>query len=154
MCDATKEEYSHGFDEVRAAIKLLLDNAGVAYSELTHEPTRTVEESARARNEPVEIGGKALCVRVDGQFRVFVLSAHLRLDSSAIRKHFRTKNTRFASLEELNGLSGLVPGCIPPFGAPFFRGQCTWIPPSAHSPRSLSTRGRLSIRSFWLRPTT
>ena len=64
------------------------------------------------------MGGKALLLKVDDVFRLFVLSADRKLDSAAVKKHFSAKKTRFASPEELHQLTGLVPGSVPPFGAP------------------------------------
>ena len=51
-------------------------------------------------------------------FRLFVLPADRKLDSSAIRRHLGVRRTRFATIEELNDLVGLVPGAVPPFGEP------------------------------------
>jgi prolyl-tRNA editing enzyme YbaK/EbsC (Cys-tRNA(Pro) deacylase) len=90
----------------------------VSPREIRHEPTRTSEESARARGEELRVGGKALLIRVDDTFRLFVLSADRKLDSMAIRRHFGARRTRFASPEELRELTGLVPGSVPPFGQP------------------------------------
>jgi prolyl-tRNA editing enzyme YbaK/EbsC (Cys-tRNA(Pro) deacylase) len=92
--------------------------SGVPFREAHHEPTRTSEESARARGEEMKIGGKALVIKVDSTFRLFVLSADRKLDSGAIKQHFGAKKTRFATPEELMELTGLVPGSVPPFGAP------------------------------------
>jgi prolyl-tRNA editing enzyme YbaK/EbsC (Cys-tRNA(Pro) deacylase) len=91
---------------------------GVVFREVHHAPTRTSEESAAARGEPLRVGGKALLVKVDDTFRLFVLSADRKLDSGAIREHFSARKTRFATSEELMALTGLVPGSVPPFGAP------------------------------------
>jgi prolyl-tRNA editing enzyme YbaK/EbsC (Cys-tRNA(Pro) deacylase) len=55
---------------------------------------------------------------VDSEFRLFVLSADRKLNSAAVRGHFGAKKIRFASPEELMDLTGLVPGSVPPFGAP------------------------------------
>ncbi len=101
-----------------AAIRGWLREESVPFREVHHEPTRTSEESARARGEELRIGGKALLIKVDTEFRLFVLSADRKLDSAAIRTHFGAKKTRFASPEELMELTGLVPGSVPPFGAP------------------------------------
>lgn len=90
----------------------------VAFREVHHEPTRTSEESARARGEELRVGGKALLIKADNDFRLFVLSADRKLDSAAIRGHLGAKKTRFASPEELLDLTGLVPGSVPPFGPP------------------------------------
>lgn len=91
---------------------------GVYVREVHHEPTRTSEESARARGEELKIGGKALLIKVDATFRLFVLSADRKLDSGAIKQHFGAKKTRFATPEELMEMTGLVPGSVPPFGEP------------------------------------
>jgi prolyl-tRNA editing enzyme YbaK/EbsC (Cys-tRNA(Pro) deacylase) len=91
---------------------------GVVFREVHHAPTRTSEESAAARGEPLRVGGKALLVKVDDTFRLFVLSAERRLDSGAIREYFSARKTRFATADELMEMTGLVPGSVPPFGAP------------------------------------
>jgi Ala-tRNA(Pro) deacylase len=104
-----------------AAIRDLLQRENVGFREVHHEPTRTSEESARARGEELRVGGKALLIKVDADFRLFVLNADRKLDSAAIRAHFAAKKTRFASPEELMELTGLVPGSVPPFGPPILR---------------------------------
>jgi len=95
-----------------------LDREGAAYRTVRHGPTLTSEESARARGEDVRIGGKALLIKTDADFRLFVLSAALRLDSGALKKQLGVKSVRFATAEELRELTGLVPGSVPPFGKP------------------------------------
>ncbi len=99
-------------------IQALLSESGVVYRAVHHEPTLTSEDSARARGEELRIGGKALLLKVNDEFRLFVLSAALQLDSGAIKQRFSAKKTRFASAEELRALTGLVPGSVPPFGHP------------------------------------
>lgn len=99
-------------------IKEFLDQNGIAYRTVHHEPTFTSEESARARGEDVKIGGKAILLKVGDVFRLFVLSAARKIDSDAIKKHFQEKSTRFANAEELLDFTGLVPGSVPPFGFP------------------------------------
>lgn len=104
--------------DVFRAICGLLDSAGAAYRVVHHEPTRTSEESARARGEDIRIGGKALLMKVGDDFHLFVLSAALRIDSSTIRHRFQVKHVRFATPDELCERTGLVPGAVPPFGPP------------------------------------
>ncbi len=99
-------------------IRQLLVTSGVPFREVHHEPTRTSEDSARARGEELKTGGKALLLKVDDTFRLFVLSADRKADSSAIKLHFNAKKSRFASPEELLERTGLVPGSVPPFGEP------------------------------------
>jgi len=95
-----------------------LNVAGVDYRTVHHAPTRTSEESAQARGESIKIGGKALLMKVGKEFRLFVISAALKADNAAIRAHFNEKKSRFASRDELFEMTGLVPGCVPPFGEP------------------------------------
>jgi prolyl-tRNA editing enzyme YbaK/EbsC (Cys-tRNA(Pro) deacylase) len=99
----------------------LLDEAGVPYRTVEHGPTRTSEESAAARGEPLSVGAKALVVKTDDVFRLFVVAADKQFDSNAVRKKLGAKKTRFATPEELMELTGLVPGSLPPFGEPILK---------------------------------
>lgn len=104
--------------DVLASVRRLLTEAGVTFTEKEHPPTYTSEESAAARGEPLSVGAKALLLRTDDVFRLFVLPADRKLDSAAIKRHLSVKRTRFATPEELLELTGLVPGSVPPFGPP------------------------------------
>ena len=99
-------------------IRTYLNAAGVAFREAEHEPTRTSEEAAAARGEDLSVGAKALLLKTDDSFRLFVLPADRKLDSAAIRHRLGVRRTRFATVEELHELTGLVPGAVPPFGEP------------------------------------
>jgi Ala-tRNA(Pro) deacylase len=106
-------------EQVLQAIRNLLAALPCGFREVHHSPTRTSEESAAARGEPLRIGGKALLLKAeDDQCRLFVLPADAKLDSQAIRQQLGLKKTRFATPEELLALTGLVPGSVPPFGRP------------------------------------
>ncbi len=104
--------------ELTRRILELLERRGCAHRHLRHEPTPTSEDSARVRGEPIEVGGKALVLKVDERFIVLVLSAARRLDSRRLRRELGARSVRFASREELEELTGLVPGSVPPFGEP------------------------------------
>ena len=103
---------------VHQQLREILDGQGIEYRELHHEPTLTSVDSARVRGEDLSIGGKALLIKVGDGFRIFVLSASLRVDSQALKSHFQVRKTRFATPEELMELTGLQPGSLPPFGRP------------------------------------
>ena len=51
-------------------------------------------------------------------FRLFVLPADRKLDSTAVKRQFNARRIRFATPDELAELTGLVPGAVPPFGQP------------------------------------
>lgn len=100
------------------AIRRFLSDRGVDYREVHHEPTETSEAAASARGESLEIGGKAIVMKVGSEFKLFVVSAALKVDSGSIKKNFRAKKLRFATVDELLELADLVPGSVPPFGPP------------------------------------
>lgn len=102
------------FERVRA----FLASHGVPFMTLHHEAARTSADSAAARGETLDIGAKALVVKVDEGFALFVLSAARRLDAGKIRAHLGVKKIRFATPEELKARTGLAPGAVPPFGRP------------------------------------
>ena len=105
-------------DNVLDHVTRLLTLHDIAFREVQHEPTRTSEESAKARGEDIAIGGKAILMKVGEEHKLFVLSAAKKIDSSKIKNHFGVKKLRFATPEELQELTGLVPGAVPPFGKP------------------------------------
>ena len=95
-----------------------LQGLGLEFRHVKHSATRTSEESAAARGEPLEKGAKAIVMKTDDCFRLFVLSAAHRVDGNAIKRRFGVKSVRFATQTELYDLTGLVPGSVPPFGRP------------------------------------
>src|SRR5436190_11694384 len=105
-------------NSVLDAIRRLLAEHGVAFQEKHHPPTLTSEQSAAARGEPLGVGAKALLLKTDDVFRLFVLCADRKLDSAAIKRQLKAKKVRFATAAELQELTGLVPGAVPPFGPP------------------------------------
>lgn len=102
-------------------IKDFLKENSINFKEIHHEPTKTSEDSAKARGEDIKIGGKALVLKIDGNFKILVLSAAKKLDSNLVKKFFNAKKVRFADQEELMNLTGLVPGSVPPFGSPIIK---------------------------------
>ncbi len=95
-----------------------LTEKNINFNSLHHKPTFTSEESAKERGEDISIGGKAILMKLDDTFKLFVLSASKKLDNKKIKVKFNAKKIRFASVDELKELTGLVPGSVPPFGSP------------------------------------
>ncbi len=102
--------------EVFQKIKELFDQHQIEYKVINHPPTKTSEESAFHRGEPLKIGAKALVVKIDEMFHLLVIPADRKLDTKKIKVLFHSKSLRFATPEELMQLTSLVPGSIPPFG--------------------------------------
>jgi Ala-tRNA(Pro) deacylase len=95
-----------------------LTESGVGFRQLHHEPTPTSADSARVRGEPIGSGAKALLLKTDDRFRLFVLPGDRRLDSASVKRQLGAGRLRFASREELLAQTGLQPGAVPPFGEP------------------------------------
>lgn len=102
----------------------LLTGKAIAFDVLRHAPVYTSEEAAAIRGTPLGSGAKALVCKADERFVMIVLPADRKLASKAVRKSEGVKSLRFASREEVEQLTGLAPGSIPPFGTLF--GLTTW----------------------------
>lgn len=96
-----------------------LTQRGVPYDVLRHAPVYTSEEAAKVRNTTLASGAKALVCKADDRFVLIVLPADRKLESKLTRKALGIKSLRFASREEVEQLTGLAPGSIPPFGSLF-----------------------------------
>src|SRR5687767_6761838 len=108
------------FDRVSS----LLSGKAIAFDVLRHAPVFTSEEAAAVRGTPLASGAKALICKVDDRFVMIVLPADRKLSGKAVRSSEGAKSVRFASREEVERLTRLTPGSIPPFGSLF--GLATW----------------------------
>ncbi len=113
-----------------------LKESGVAFTVLRHEPVFTSEQAAAVRGTPLASGAKALVVRAGDGFVLLVLPADRKLDSRKARAGLGVKNVRFASREEVEQLTGLQPGSIPPFGSLF--GLKTYCDPDLGASASIN----------------
>jgi len=105
-------------EPVRQRIVALLDASGCAYEVIEHDVVSTAREAAAARATDLAEGAKAILLKYDRRFGLFVLSAALQIRSARIRRGLRARRTRFAYRDELGEMTGLLPGAVPPFGEP------------------------------------
>ncbi len=111
MADSNKNVFT--------TILTLLEEKKCNFTLLNHDPTYNSSESDLATTgSEKRIGGKALVIKIEQTCRLFVINSALKLDLKKIKAHFNVKRLRLATKEELLELTGLVPGCIPPFGRP------------------------------------
>jgi Ala-tRNA(Pro) deacylase len=96
-------------------LKSFLDKNKVSYEYKEHEEVRTSEEAAKARGEDIKIGAKAMILKADDKFIIFVLSAAKKIDSKRVKEILGVKSLRFATPEEVTQLTGCIPGGVPPF---------------------------------------
>ena len=104
---------------VRDRLENWLKQNGVPFTVLRHEPVFTSEQAAAVRGTSLASGAKGLVVKAGRQFVLLVLPADRKLDSRKARDALKVKALRFASKEEVQTLTGLQPGAIPPFGSLF-----------------------------------
>ena len=100
-------------------VESLLNQHDVTFDVLRHEPVYTSEEAAAVRGVPLSSGAKALVCKGNDGFVMFVLPADLKLDGKAVRRAKGWRKLRFATRDEVEHLTGLQPGSIPPFGSLF-----------------------------------
>jgi Ala-tRNA(Pro) deacylase len=100
-------------------IEAKLQSGSIPYQVLRHAAVFTSEEAARIRGTSLASGAKALIVKANEEFLLLVLPADRKLDSRKAKAHLAVKSLRFASREEVEQLTGLQPGSIPPFGSLF-----------------------------------
>ncbi len=96
-----------------------LQSSGVAFTVLRHEPVYTSEQAAAVRGVPLASGAKALVLKAGEAFVLAVVPADRKLDSKKARIALGSRSIRFASREEVEQLTCLQPGSIPPFGSLF-----------------------------------
>jgi Ala-tRNA(Pro) deacylase len=106
-------------DNVFDRLHLKLTESGIAFTVLRHEPVFTSEQAAAVRGASLASGAKALIIKAGDRFVLLVLPADRKLDSKQARGLLGVKALRFATREEVQSLTTLEPGSIPPFGSLF-----------------------------------
>lgn len=96
-------------------INLLKDNH-VVFTTYTHEPVFTSEQAAKIRGTSLQQGAKALVMIADRKPIMVVLSGATKVDSKKFKTKFKIKDLRLAAAEEVEEITGLKIGSIPPFG--------------------------------------
>ena len=138
---------SLGNPTVEMAIRHALEQAGSPYRTVEHAPVDDARHAAALRGTPLAIGGKSLLMKAGEDFILVATSSAGRIDSRRLRAHLGVRRLRFATRDELASLTGLVPGCVPPFGPPV-------LPFPLHADRGLLSNAQIAftpgvrIRSF------
>jgi len=96
-------------------LKKFLDEHKISYEYKEHEEVRTSEEAAKARGEDIKIGAKAMILKCDEKFIMFVLSAAKKIDSKKVKALLNIDSLRFATPEEVLKITDCIPGAVPPF---------------------------------------
>jgi Ala-tRNA(Pro) deacylase len=120
------------FDRLEAKLR----QAGATFEVLRHAPVFTSEEAAAVRGVPLASGAKAIVLKAGEAFALLVVPADRKVDGKKVRAALGVKSSRFATPEELERLTGLRPGAVPPFGSLF--GLPTWCDPALGESASIN----------------
>ena len=85
---------------------------------IRHEPVTTSEAAAAVRGVELNTGAKAMVVKGKDGFALAVLAGDRKVDWKLLAP-LVGKSPRFATAEELQELTGLSKGAVPPFGRLF-----------------------------------
>ena len=102
--------------DITKLIRKLLAVNNIDFQKINHEPAITCEQSAKTRGCDQKIGGKSILFKDKQDYRLFVMSAALQVDSKKVRKILKSGWLRFATEEELWEMAGIEKGALPPFG--------------------------------------
>ena len=99
----------------------LLREASVEHEVRRHAEARTAAQAAALRGTALSDGCKAIVMKIGRRFAMLAFASDRNIDNRRLRHHLHVRRYRFATPEELAGLTGgLVPGSVPPFGRPIF----------------------------------
>lgn len=95
----------------------LLDGKDIKYKIIKHEPVHTCEDAAKLRDTDLSEGAKALVMYGDKKPMLFVLPADTMADFKKIKSEVGIKDLRMATPKEVEELTTLKVGSIPPVGS-------------------------------------
>ncbi len=103
-------------DTVFDVIRSMLEASEASYEIKEHEPVYTSKEAARVRGTELKQGAKAMVFEADERPVLLVVAAHRRIDGKLFKKRYNVKDLRLLNPKEVDRITGLAVGSIPPFG--------------------------------------
>jgi Ala-tRNA(Pro) deacylase len=95
----------------------MLDEDGVEYELLEHEPVYTSKQAAEVRGVSVRTGVKALVLKTkESEYILALVRADKRADLKAVASAHGTKKVKLANPAEVLEITGCEIGSVPPFG--------------------------------------
>lgn len=105
-----------GGEEVFNKIVSVIKTQHVEYKAFEHEIARTSEESAKVRKTPLAWGAKAIVLYGNNQPMMAVVAANTKIDMKALKILTQKKDIRMATPEEVEKVTSVPIGAVPPFG--------------------------------------
>lgn len=103
-------------DEVYAQIIAMLRGNHVEHEAYEHVAVKTSEEAAKIRNTPLHAGAKALVMFADEKPIMVTVSGDEKVDTKAFKELYGVRDLRMATPEEVQRVTGVPIGAVPPFG--------------------------------------
>lgn len=94
----------------------LLDENKLGYERFEHEPVFTSEDAARIRGTELKQGAKALVLYADKKPVMVVVPGDRKIDTKKFKSLYGIKDLRMASPDEVEDVTGVKIGAVPPFG--------------------------------------
>lgn len=103
---------------MQTRVTQLLDKAGITYKLKPHKrPVYTSQEAAAERGVRLSQIVKTMLLKLpDGQVIVTLLPGNRQLDLKRVRKLVGVRKLSFVKREEVENLTGYIPGAISPLG--------------------------------------
>ena len=96
-----------------------LTKKSIAFKAFDHEAVHTSEEAARVRGESLQAGAKAIVMFADEKPIMVALSGDKKIDTKVFRQLHGIKDLRMATPEEVEQVTSVKIGAVPPFGSIF-----------------------------------
>lgn len=105
-----------GGKEVYERIVRDIKKASLDFEPYEHEAVHTSEEAAKVRNTPLREGAKALLMYADDAPVMVVVPGSRKLDMKGFKSLYRIKDLRMATPAEVEQVTRVTIGAVPPFG--------------------------------------
>ncbi len=105
-----------GGDAVYEQITAMLKGSHIVFESVEHAAVKTSEEAAKARNTPLHAGAKALVMFADDKPIMVTIPGDQKVDTKAFKAVFGVKDLRMATPAEVETVTGVTIGAVPPFG--------------------------------------
>lgn len=96
-----------------------LKSSSLDFEPYEHKAVHTSEEAAKVRNTPLQEGAKALVMYADEVPVMVVIPGNRKLDMKAFKSVYKVRNLRMATPEEVEQVTGVTIGAVPPLGRIF-----------------------------------
>lgn len=97
----------------------VLEKNKIAFQTYEHKAVFTSEEAAKVRGTSIHQGAKALVMYGDRKPLMLVLPADLKVDTHKVKELYHISDLRMATVDEVERLTGVQIGAVPPFGNMF-----------------------------------